>query len=355
MRPSNRILIVDDEPVTLEILSTMLGRAGYDTRQAGSGMEALAVLGTEGEFDLVLSDLMMAEIDGLALVEQTRDRFPDMPIIMVTAVDDVAVALGSLRNGAYDYLLKPFERAQLLAVVQRALEDRRLKSENRIYEKNLESLVAARTEQLRQSMSDLERSYENTLELAGDLMGFKDPAREAHARRVTSFAVAISRAMKIEAPELNPIARGTFLHDIGVIGVPDKILHKPGPLTTEETETVREHCYRGYRVLRKIPYLQEAAEIVYAHEEWYDGSGYPRGLKGDQIPLGARIFAVAHALDAITTNWEYRTAQTMEAARTEISRLAGTQFDPEIVKVFLGMKQQVWDELRQEMDRQGKG
>jgi response regulator RpfG family c-di-GMP phosphodiesterase len=351
MPSPERILIVDDEQVVREIIAAMLTGAGYVVHQASSGTEALAILLAEGEFDLVLSDLMMEEIDGMVLMERSRDKFPDMLVIMVTAVHDISVALFALRNGAYDYLLKPFERQQLLVIVRRALEHRRLKLENRAYQENLEALVMARTGQVRQSLSDLERSYDITLELAGDLMGFKDPDREAHAKRVTSFAVAIGRAMGLDSDRIRVIARGAFLHDLGMIGVPDRILHKPGPLTPEETEMMREHCYRGYKVLKKIPYLQEASEIVYAHEEWYDGSGYPRGLKGDEIPLGARIFAVAHALDAITTDWEYRTAQTLEAARQEISRLSGSQFDPEIVKVFMELKEKVWNDLRQEVDQ----
>ncbi|MBZ5525346.1 MAG: response regulator [Acidobacteriia bacterium] len=331
---------------------TLLRNAGYETYGALSVAEAMTSLKSHGEMDLLLSDLIMADLDGIALLEWAKKSFPDMPVIFVTAVYDVSVALTSIRNGAYDFLLKPFEREQLLAIVRRSMEHRRLKLENRAYQNNLEALVAARTEQLRQSMDDLSRSYDFTLQLAGDMMGFKDPVREVHAKRVTSFAIALARGMGLAGDQIRVIARGTFLHDIGMISIPDRILHKPGPLTAEEAGMVREHCYRGYRVLRKIPYLDHAAEIVYAHEERYDGSGYPRGLKGEEIPLGARIFSVAHALDAITTEWEYRPAQTLEAARSEIAQLSGRQFDPEIVRVFLEMPEKVWNDLKQEIGRQ---
>src|SRR5215471_15154246 len=152
----------------------MLTSAGYECSQAASGIEALGVLDSGEPFELLLSDLMMAGLDGMGLLERVKERFPDMPVVMVTAVHDISVALGAIRNGAYDYLLKPFEREQLLATVRRALENRRLRMENRVYQSNLESLVAACTDQLRQTMLDLERSYDITLEALGDALDLKD-------------------------------------------------------------------------------------------------------------------------------------------------------------------------------------
>src|SRR6201981_3273683 len=254
----------------------------------------------------MLSDLMMADLDGIGLLERTKERFPDMPVVMVTAVHDISVALAAIRNGAYDYLLKPFDREQLLATVRRALENRRLKLENRAYQTNLEVLVTARTEQLRQAVHTLERSYDITLEVLGDALDLKDAETENHSRRVTAFTIAIARAMGLSSDQIRIIARGAFLHDIGKMAIPDQILKKPGKLDAEETAIMREHCYRGYQIVRRIPFLSEAAEIVYAHQEKYDGTGYPRGLKGDQIPLGARIFSIADTLDAMTSDRPYR-------------------------------------------------
>jgi putative nucleotidyltransferase with HDIG domain len=347
-----RILVVDDEEPIREIISSMLGAAGYKTRQASSGMEALAVLNASGEFELMLSDLMMAEMDGIALLERSKEKFPDMPVIMVTAVHDISVALAAIRNGAYDYLLKPFEREQLLAMVRRALEHRRLKLENRAYQSNLESLVAARTEQLRQAMTDLERSYDITLEALGDALDLKDAETEGHSKRVTAFTIAMARAMGLSTERIRVIARGAFLHDIGKMAIPDAILRKPGALTPEETDIMREHCFRGYQMLKKIPFLSEAAEIVYTHQERYDGTGYPRGLHGDQIPMGARIFSVADTLDAITSDRPYRAAQSIAVAREEVERFCGRQFDPEVVRIFMGMPETIWDDLRKEINSQ---
>ena len=348
--PNDRILVVDDEETIREIVSSMLAGAHFQTRQAASGIEALAILESGEDFDLVLSDLMMAEMDGIALLERAKERYPDMPIVMVTAVHDIQVALQALRNGAYDYLLKPFEREQLLATVRRALENRRLKRENDAYRTNLEALVAARTQQWKTALSEIEKSYDITLEVLGDALDAKDAETEHHSRRVTAFTIAIARKMGLSKEEINVIARGAFLHDIGKMAISDYILHKPGKLTDDEMETMKEHCYRGYKIISRIPFLAEAAEIVYAHQERYDGLGYPRGLKGEEIPLGARIFAIADTLDAMRSDRDYRKAQSMQAVREEIHLWSGRQFDPQIVKVFLDMPDNIWDDLRDDIN-----
>jgi putative nucleotidyltransferase with HDIG domain len=350
--PADRILIVDDEEAIREIVSSMLTAAHYKCSQAGSGLQALALLESGEEFELMLSDLMMADLDGIGLLERTKERFPDLPVVMVTAVHDISVALAAIRNGAYDYLLKPFEREQLLATVRRALENRRLKLENRAYQTNLEALVTARTEQLRKAIGTLERSYDITLEALGDALDLKDAETEGHSKRVTAFTIAIARAIGLSSDQIRVIARGAFLHDIGKMAIPDAILRKPGALTPDEVVIMREHCYRGYQMLRKIPFLAEAAEIVYSHQEKFDGTGYPRGLKGEGIPLGSRLFSVADTLDAITSNRPYRPAQTLDAAIAEIQKWSGRQFDPEVVKVFVSMPHNIWDDLRKEIDAQ---
>jgi cyclic di-GMP phosphodiesterase len=350
--PADRILVVDDEEAIREIVCSMLTAANYKCSQASSGLKALAVLDSGEEFELMLSDLMMADLGGLGLLERTKEKYPDMPVVMVTAVHDISVALKAIRDGAYDYLLKPFEREQLLATVRRALENRRLKMENRAYQTELEGKVAERTAQLREVIGSLERSYDITLQALGDALDLKDAETEGHSKRVTAFTIAIARAMGVPKEQINVIARGAFLHDIGKMAIPDAILNKPGKLAPEEVAIMREHCYRGYQMLKKIPFLAEPAEIVYSHQEHYDGTGYPRGLKGEDIPLGARIFSVADTLDAMTMNRPYRAAQSVDAARKEIDRCSGTQFDPEVVKTFLAMPKEIWESLRKEIEAQ---
>ena len=350
--PNDRILVVDDDEAIREIVCSTLGLAHFQTRPAGNGVEALSILESGDEFDLVLSDLMMPEMDGTALLEHAKERYPDMPIVMVTAVHDIQVALQAIRNGAYDYLLKPFEREQLLHTVRRALENRRLNRENDAYRTNLEALVAARTQQWKTALSDLEKSYDTTLEALGDALDLKDTETFGHTRRVTAYTIAIAHRMGLPKEEIRVIARGAFMHDIGKMAIPDNILNKPGKLTDDEMAIMREHAYLGYKMLSKIPFLAEAAEIVYAHQERYDGTGYPRGLKGDQIPLGARMFSISDTLDAMTMDRVYRPAQSFGAAREEIARWSGKQFDPQIVKVFLETPDIFWEGLRKDINEQ---
>jgi putative nucleotidyltransferase with HDIG domain len=349
-----RILVVDDEEPIREIVCSMLQNASYQCEQACSGVAALAILGRDSNFQLVLTDLMMPELDGIGLLEVIKLKYQDIPVVMVTAVHDISVALAAIRNGAYDYLLKPFEREQLLAVVRRALEANRLRVENRTYQSNLEALVDQRTKELRETIAELERSYDVTLEALGDALDLKDAETEGHSKRVTAFTIQIARAMGLDQQTLRALARGAFLHDIGKMAIPDAILRKPYPLNGEEKDVVQEHSYLGYRMLKKIPFLAEAAEIVYAHQEHWDGTGYPRQLKGKEIPLGARIFAVADTLDAITSDRPYRAARSVEAARDEIAAWSGRQFDPFVVDAFLSIPSSVWQELHNTINSQNE-
>lgn len=348
------ILVVDDEETIREIVSSMLSGAHFQTRQASSGIEALALLESGEEFDLVLSDLMMPEMDGIALLEKAKERYPDLPIVMVTAVHDIQVALQALRNGAYDYLLKPFEREQLMATVRRALEKRRLQRDNDNYRTNLELLVADRTQQWKTALSELEKSYEMLIEVLSDALDLKDAETEGHSRRVTAYTIAIARQMGLSKEEIIVIAQGALLHDIGKLAIPDRILLKPSKLTDEEMATMREHCYLGYKIIKDIPFLAGAAEIVYSHQERYDGTGYPRQLKGEEIPLGARMFSIADTLDAMTVDRPYRLAQSFSAARKEIELWSGRQFDPQIVKIFLEMPDRIWEDLRKDINVQSR-
>ena len=226
--------------------------------------------------------------------------------------------------------------------------------ESQNYQQSLEQMVRARTEMLRHAMEDLEHSYDVTLEALGDALDLKDSETEGHSKRVTAFTIALARAMGLSPADIKVIARGAFLHDIGKMAIPDRILRKPGKLTVEERDVMREHCTRGYHMLRKIPFLAGAAEIVFCHQEFYDGSGYPSGLQGREIPIGARIFTVADALDAITSDRPYRAARSFDAAREEILSCSGTQFDPAVVEAFLKIPNELWQELRAEISGQNK-
>jgi len=183
----------------------------------------------------------------------------------------------------------------------------------------------------------------------GDALDLKDAETEGHSKRVTAFTIAIARAMGLPAEEVETIAHGAFLHDFGKMAIRDSVLRKPGPLDPDEVQEMQRHCELGYQMVKKIPFLKDAAEIVYSHQERWDGTGYPLGLKGEEIPLGARIFAIADTLDAITSDRPYRSARSYQAAREEIELWSGRQFDPVIVKVFLRMPQSIWENLRSQV------
>jgi putative nucleotidyltransferase with HDIG domain len=351
-RPA-RILVVDDENHVRSMIGATLERRGYDVQLSSSGRHALEIL-EHNTFDLVLTDIVMQDGNGIFLLDRIRGKLPNVPVVMVSAIHDISVAIDSMRRGAYDYLLKPFEREHLVATVDRALEYRQALQESHNYQQNLEQVVRARTEMLRQAMEDLEHSYDITLEALGDALDLKDSETEGHSKRVTAYTIALARAMGISPAEIKVIARGAFLHDIGKMAIPDDILRKPAALTSDEQKVMREHCTRGFNILRKIPFLSEAAEIVFSHQEHYDGTGYPTGLRGGEIPIGAGIFAVADTLDAITSDRPYRKASSFDAARQEILRCSGTQFDPSVVEVFLKIPNELWHELRSEITGQNK-
>ncbi len=353
LRRSARILAVDDEPHVRSMIGATLERQGFDVQLVASGREAMEVL-ERGAFDLVLTDIVMQDGNGIALLDRIHGQQPQLPVVMVTAIHDISVAIDSMRRGAYDYLLKPFEREHLVSTVKRALDHRQALQDSHNYQQNLEQVVTARTEMLRQAMENLEHSYDVTLEALGDALDLKDSETEGHSKRVTAYTIALARAMGISPSQIKIIARGAFLHDIGKMAIPDDILRKPGKLTAEEQVVMREHCSRGYHMLRKIPFLSEAAEIVFSHQEHFDGSGYPSGLAGGEIPIGSRIFAIADTLDAITSDRPYRKARSFDTAREEILSHSGTQFDPNVVEVFLKIPNELWHELRSEITGQNK-
>ena len=362
------ILVVDDEEVVRQLLVQTLESAGYSVAQTSSAELAFPMLAAKS-YSLILTDLVMPGGTGLSLLDYARRNHPLIPVVLVTGVNDISVALEAIRMGAYDYLLKPFQHEQLLAIVARGLEKRRLEMENLSYRNELEALVKARTDLLdgtmadlkraltdrERAMNELERSYDITLEALGNALDLKDAETEGHSKRVTAFTMAIAHALGLPDERRKVIGRGAFLHDIGKMAIPDAILRKPGRLTPVEQTIMREHCLLGYQMLRRIPFLHEPAEIVYSHQEHFDGTGYPRGLRGEQIHLGARVFSVADAFDAITSDRPYRAAQSMSSARREIEKHAGTQFDPNVVKVFLSISIDFWVMLRKQIDGDDPG
>jgi len=348
-----RILVVDDEASVGAVIGATLNRAGYSFVLVRNCNEALRQFASGPPFDVVLLDMKLGDGDGLSLLETLKEIQPGTPVVMISGVSEIAVVISAMKKGAYDYLLKPVGHEQLLETVLRALKHREIEARDPRRRHGLERLVEARTKLLHRAIADLERSYDITLEALGNALDLKDAETEGHSKRVTAYSIVLARAMNIDASEVKVIARGAYLHDIGKMAIPDAILSKPGKLTAEEQAVMREHCVRGYAILKKIPFLEQAAEIVFSHQEHYDGGGYSQGLKGERIPLGARIFAVADALDAITSNRPYRKAKSFAEARREIERCGGTQFDPAVVAVYRELPDRLWSDLREEIDNPG--
>lgn len=342
------ILLVDDDPLISRLLSEKLSSDGFACRSCSSGDEALTTLGQE-TFDAIISDLQMPGISGLQLLEQVRIKYPRSAFLMATGMDDVRVGIQAMKQGADDYLVKPFQLEAVLASVQRALEKKRLELEVENYRQNLEQMVDQRTKQLRAAMKRVENTYDETLQALGSALDLRDTETEGHSRRVSRYSVEMARAYGCSNDQLKQIARGSYLHDIGKIGIPDAILLKPGKLSADERVTMETHARIGYELVSRIAFLAPAAEIVLTHQESYDGTGYPQGLIGEEIPIGARIFAVADTLDAMTSDRPYRRALPLSAARTEITSESDHQFDPKVVEVFLTIPEEDWENMRQEV------
>jgi putative nucleotidyltransferase with HDIG domain len=336
-----RILAVDDEPAACKLLSIILSPPAFRCSTASSGEEALAILQRE-RFDAVISDLHMPGIDGMELLVQVRQRYPHMAFLVTTGVNDVDVGVQAMHRGADDYLVKPLWESAVLVSLESALHKRQLEQQVENYRLHLEEMVAERTGQLQAALQQIEHSYEDTLQALGAAIDLRDSETAGHSQRVCRYSLEIARAMGWSDKQLRSLARGAYLHDIGKLGVPDGILLKPGPLTADERKLMQQHVQIGFDLVKDIPFLADVAEILLMHHERFEGGGYPRGLKGEEILLGARIFAVADTLDAITSDRPYRRASSFQSARETITRMSGSQFDPQVVDVFLGIPEQTW-------------
>ena len=343
-----RALLVDDEEAICALLSHRLAREGYQCRTCQSASEALELM-KQGEFDVVISDLRMPGMSGMELLRKVRAQYPRVTFVVATGEGDVRVGIEAMKEGAADYLLKPFQMEAVVVSVARALENQRLSREIEEYRKNLEKMVEQRTKQLQAATKRIESTYDETLEALGAALDLRDTETEGHSRRVSRYCLEIARAMGLSPEQLRQIARGSYLHDIGKIGIPDSILLKPGKLTDEEAAIMQTHARIGYDLVSRIAFLAPAAEIILTHQERYEGTGYPQGLVGEEIPIGARIFAIADTLDAMTSDRPYRRALPFSAAYEEIQREADRQFDPKVVKVFLEIPQQTWERIRMEV------
>lgn len=339
-----RLLIVDDEVEVRGVLRDLLGDT-YQCTEAASAEEALAQL-RDMNYELVISDITMSGMSGLEMIPHVKVVSPDTVIVMISGMQTIESAINALRLGAFDYLMKPFDLRQAEAAVARALEHHELVVAKQRYENHLEELVDQRTAELDQALDSLENAYRSTLQALTAALETRDAETHGHSERVVTFSLRLGREYGLTVPQMKALEFGSLLHDIGKIGVPDAILRKPAKLTDEEWVRMREHPTHGQQILRGIKFLEGAARVVAQHHEKWDGSGYPLGMKTEEIDICARIFSVADAFDAITSDRVYRQGRPYEAASQELDEWANRQFDPKVVEAFHRVPKEDWDELR---------
>ena len=322
----SRILIVDDEWSGRETLRSVLEGEGYELEMAENGLQSIE---KTKKFlpDVILLDLMMPGMTGFEVCKRIRSdpQTAEIPIIILTALDDRESLLNALKAGADDFISKPFDRYELRA---RLLAITKLNRYHKLIEERAK---------LREANAHLVAAYEATMDGWSHALDLRDRETEGHTQRVTELTVKLAKILGMSDDEIIHIRRGALLHDMGKIGVPDSILHKPAALTDEEWTVMRKHPQYVYDMLYSVEYLRPALHIPYCHHEKWDGTGYPRGLKGEQIPLAARLFTVVDVWDALTSDRPYRPAWTQEDALIFIREQSGSHFDPQVVDAFLDM------------------
>ncbi|HUT78110.1 MAG TPA: HD domain-containing phosphohydrolase [Polyangia bacterium] len=349
------ILVVDDEEPLLRVISRELSSVPVDVVTSSSPMEALGLLETR-EFDVVVSDLRMPGMDGIAFLEQVRQRSPNTQRILISAYAEMHDAVQVInRVGLFSFTTKPWEPGDLREVVLRAarqhqilVENEKLTGEIRVKNTELEDLTRNLEIEVQSRTTSLLLGMVNALDL-------RDTETHWHSRRVALFARRLAEELDIGGDALLHIERGSLLHDVGKIGVSDTILLKPGKLTDEEWVEMRKHSEYGYRILEKIEFLGDARLLVWQHHERWDGKGYPNGLAGEEIHIGARIFAVIDTYDAMTSDRPYRKALPHETALEEISRNVGSQFDPKVVEAWQRIEQDGLQRLRSRVEEEHAG
>src|SRR5437868_379649 len=347
-----RLLIADDDVGVRGVLEEFLC-ADYECEAVGSAEEALALLGSN-RFQLVISDIAMERMTGLEMIPHVRAQSPDTLVIMVSGSQTVESAVEAMRAGAFDYITKPFDLDHVALAVRRAIEHQRLLVAKRRYEIYLERMIRQRTSELDRALDSLEDAYRMTLKALITALETRDSETHGHSERVVAFSLRLGRELGLGEDQLRSLEFGSLLHDIGKIGVPDAVLRKPARLTDEEWSEMRRHPLHGQQILSGIEFLEGASRVVAQHHERFDGTGYPLGLRGSEIDLNARIFSVADAFDAITSDRVYRCGRGYEEAVAELEEWAGTQFDPEVVGAFCRVPREEWDEFRRRPSRGGR-
>ncbi len=321
------ILAVDDEEMIRSVLKRMLEKAGYPCDTVASVGEAIGKM-AKRSYAVILTDIMMPGMSGMEFLELIRKRDDEIAVIMLTALNDIDLSIRALKAGAYDYITKPFRLDDVLVSIEKALQKRALILENRDYQENLELKV-------REQSRKIQTSFIKTIESLARTLEARDPETREHSLRVTEYSIRTAEEMGLPTREVENIRVAAALHDIGKLGVSERVLDKEQALRWEEIEHIHRHPLVAAEILGPIDELKEIILLIKHHHENFDGTGYPDRLAGEKIPLGSRIIAVADAFDAITSTRPYREAMSEEFAVVEIRKHSGGQFDPTVVAAFL--------------------
>lgn len=334
------VLIVDDEPAIRDMLRSALEREGYRCLCAAGGEEALSILSQE-EIQLILLDVNMPGMTGIEVLQRVQESSSDAAVIMVTANADRDTAIEAMKLGATDYIAKPFKLSEVLVSSHQALERRQLILENREFHENLQEKVRAQTVEIRKQKDTIDALFLDTIAAWAVALEAKDRYTEGHSRRVADYGVMLAKRLDQSEDFLRELERGGLLHDIGKIGTPDAVLSKEGKLTPEEFEEMKKHTVHGWAIVKRIRHMSDlVAQCVRSHHERWDGSGYPDGLRGSDVPFAGRIIALADAFDAMTSTRSYRNALTVQQALEQVDKFKGTQFDPQLAETFLELMNQ---------------
>ena len=337
MKPP-RILVLEDQAEIRSLVTAMLKIRGFTCDTAGTLAEARSMV-ARAFYDMLFLDVNLPDGSGLTLAEESTNS---PLVVVITGCSDIQTAVQAIRDGAIDFITKPFTVGDFLQRLDRAMEEWKNRTNTRYYARALEDLVVTKANELSQTSRQLNEVRDSTVAALGAALNLKDHETSDHCRRVSENSLRMGESLSLSAFELQNLKWGAYLHDVGKIGVPEHILLKPGDLTREERAVVQRHPVMGWSMLRGIEFLSYATDVVLSHHERFDGTGYPKRLSGSDIPLHARIFAVVDALDAMTSERPYRPALSFAAARSDLEGQAGTQFDPEILEIFLRAPESTW-------------
>jgi putative two-component system response regulator len=340
------ILVIDDDPAIRKVLSLGLERLGYKVKIATNGQEGLDLLESRScDPDCIFLDIRMPVLSGKEALPKIRELLPLTPVIMLTAFSDLATGLDAMRNGAFDYLVKPSRLEHIAETIGKALRYRDIVREkyeqdrkNEEYRQSLEITMQSRTLELNETYKKLRVANMQTVQALAETIETKDQYTQGHCERVRNLAVKIARELKVPEDQIEPLEFAALLHDIGKIGIPERILNKAGPLDPEEIEVIKMHPIIGAQILSIVEFFAPAINGVRHHHERWDGAGYPDGVSGEDIDPLARIITLADTFDAMAQSRPYRKALPMDAILKEIRMESGRQFAPDVVAAFFKAK-----------------